>query len=78
MRRAVFPISILATAGVALLISALPAQAQSASQISRVQRGASCSGCNLFQADLAGFERNGLNLSRARLRQADLSLWSPR
>lgn len=74
MRRALSPISVLACAGVVLLGSALPALAQNASQIDRVRNGGSCSGCNLFQADLAGFERNGLNLSQSRLRQADLSL----
>ncbi len=53
---------------------AAPAAAQNAGQISRVRGGASCPGCNLFQADLSGLEARGLNLSRSRLRQADLSL----
>lgn len=74
MLRALFPLSAFAATSLVLLGSALPAQAQNASQIARVQSGASCSGCNLFQADLAGFERSGLNLSQSRLRQADLSL----
>ena len=51
-----------------------PAQAQNAGQIARVRGGASCPGCNLFQAALSGLESRGLNLSGARLRQADLSL----
>ena len=54
--------------------TALPAAAQNASQISRVRGGASCPGCNLFQGDFSGMEVRGLNLTGARLRQADLSL----
>jgi uncharacterized protein YjbI with pentapeptide repeats len=50
-----------------------PATAQNAGQISRVRNGASCPGCNLFQADLMGMERSGLNFRRARLRQATLT-----
>lgn len=55
-------------------VTALPAVAQNASQISRVRGGASCPGCNLFQGDFSGMEVRGLNLAGARLRQADLSL----
>ena len=55
-------------------IMATPSLAQNASQIARVQNGASCSGCNLFQADLTNRELKGKNYARARLRQADLSL----
>src|SRR5690606_19477688 len=55
-------------------LTALPASAQNASQISQVRRGASCPGCNLFQGDFAGRERGGLTLSGARIRQADISL----
>ena len=58
----------------ALAVTALPAFAQNAGQIARVRGGASCPGCNLFQAALSGLEARGLNLSGARLRQADLSL----
>ena len=54
-------------------VVATPALAQNASQIARVQQGASCPGCNLFQADLGSRELRGLNLSGARLRQADLT-----
>lgn len=57
-----------------LAVVSTPALAQNAGQIARVQGGASCSGCNLFQADFSGLERRGLNLSGSRLRQADLSL----
>ncbi len=56
------------------LLSAVPAAAQNAAQISRVRAGNSCPGCNLFQGDFSGMEVRGLNLSGARLRQADLSL----
>lgn len=56
------------------LAAAAPAAAQNAGQIARVQGGASCPGCNLFQADLGGLEARGLNFSGARLRQANLSL----
>jgi uncharacterized protein YjbI with pentapeptide repeats len=58
----------------ALVAGALPAQAQNAGQIARVRGGASCPGCNLFQGDFSGLEARGLNLSGARIRQADLSL----
>ena len=54
--------------------AALPATAQNAGQIARVRGGASCAGCNLFQGDFSGLEARGLNLSGARLRQANLSL----
>lgn len=57
-----------------LAATALPAAAQNPGQIARVRGGASCAGCNLFQAALSGLEARGLNLSRSRLRQADLSL----
>ena len=61
-------------AAVGLTLTALPASAQNASQISQVRRGASCPGCNLFQGDFSGLDARGLNLSGSRLRQADLSL----
>lgn len=54
--------------------AALPALAQNADQIARVRGGASCAGCNLFQGNFSGLQARGLNLSGARLRQADLSL----
>lgn len=64
----------LGLAAAAALAFAAPAFAQNAGQIASVRRGASCSGCNLFQGDFSGLEARGLNLSRSRLRQADLSL----
>ena len=63
-----------ATLAAALVAVGLPALAQNPGQIARVRGGASCAGCNLFQAALSGLEARGLNLSGARLRQADLSL----
>lgn len=57
-----------------LAATSMPASAQNAGQIARVRGGASCPGCNLFQGDFSGLEARGLNLSGARLRQADLSL----
>lgn len=54
--------------------TALPALAQNQSQIEAVKRGGSCAGCNLFQGDFSLMERSGINLSNARLRQANLSL----
>jgi len=66
---------ILTTVAAALALAiAVPTTAQNASQISRVRGGNSCAGCNLFQGDFGGLEARGLNLSGARLRQADLSL----
>jgi len=59
---------------VAALAIALPAQAQNAGQIGRARAGASCPGCNLFQADFNGLSMRARNFSGARLRQADLSL----
>lgn len=58
----------------ALIALATPSLAQNTGQIARVRGGASCPGCNLFQGDFSGMERRGLNLSGARLRQANLSL----
>ncbi|MES2033127.1 MAG: pentapeptide repeat-containing protein [Pseudomonadota bacterium] len=64
----------LVLAGLAAALLATPAMAQNRGQIAQVARGASCPGCNLFQAELTGRELGGINLSRSRLRQADLSL----
>jgi len=58
----------------AIALAAGPAAAQNASQIARVKAGASCPGCNLFQADLGNLQLKGRNYAGARLRQADLSL----
>ncbi len=54
-------------------VLASPAAAQNAGQIERVRAGASCPGCNLFQADLANLELKGRDFHGARLRQADAS-----
>ena len=64
----------IALAALAALSLAAPAMAQNAGQVARAVSGSSCPGCNLFQADFNGLERSGLDFSRARLRQADLSL----
>ncbi len=55
---------------------ALPAAAiaQNPGQIARARGGASCPGCNLFQADFSGLELKGRSFAGARLRQSDLSL----
>ena len=57
-----------------LSLSAAPAFAQDSSQIAKVQNGQSCPSCNLFQADLAYKDAKKMDLSNARLRQANLSL----
>lgn len=54
-------------------IAAVPTSAQNMGQIGRASAGASCPGCNLFQADFASRELKGRNFAHARLRQADLS-----
>ncbi|MHA6288402.1 pentapeptide repeat-containing protein [Maricaulis sp. CAU 1757] len=59
----------------ALMIAATgAASAQDASQIARVQAGQSCPGCNLFQADLAYRDLPRIDVTGARLRQANLAL----
>lgn len=60
--------------GAALVIAAsVPALAQNAGQIAHARAGASCPGCNLFQADFASQELRGLNFAGSRLRQADFT-----
>jgi uncharacterized protein YjbI with pentapeptide repeats len=59
--------------GAAVALAALPALAQNAGQIGHARAGASCPGCNLFQADFGGARLEGRNFAGARLRQADLS-----
>ena len=51
-----------------------PVSAQNSGQIALVQDGKSCAGCNLFQADLSYRDGKKMDLSEARLRQANLSL----
>ena len=58
----------------ALCLIAAPAAAQNASQIAKVQAGASCPHCNLFQADFGNRVLKSRNLAGSRLRQADFSL----
>lgn len=70
MRRLLAVVTAAALASPALVS---PALAQNAGQIARVRAGASCPGCNLFQADLANLELKAKNFSGARLRQADAS-----
>jgi uncharacterized protein YjbI with pentapeptide repeats len=60
-------------ASAAVATCALPALAQNAAQIGHARAGASCPGCNLFQADFGGAELEGRDFAGARLRQADLS-----
>lgn len=64
----------LALIAAGLLAATAPASAQNAGEIARVQSGQSCTGCNLFQADLAYRDLPNVNVSGSRLRQADLSL----
>ena len=56
-----------------LAATAAPALAQNAGQIASVRGGASCPGCNLFQADMTGLEASGRNYAGARLRQSDMT-----
>ncbi|HUO23302.1 MAG TPA: pentapeptide repeat-containing protein [Caulobacteraceae bacterium] len=65
--------SLLALAAALAVTAAQPALAQNAGQIARAKDGASCPGCNLFQADFSNAELKSKNFARARLRQADLS-----
>jgi uncharacterized protein YjbI with pentapeptide repeats len=62
---------LLAAAVAALATSSV--HAQNAAQITRAAGGASCPGCNLFQADFGNKELKARNFAGARLRQADLS-----
>ena len=57
-----------------ILSFASPAFAQNAGEIARVQAGQSCPGCNLFQADLAYYDADGIDVSGSRLRQSDMQL----
>ncbi|HTI66539.1 MAG TPA: pentapeptide repeat-containing protein [Caulobacteraceae bacterium] len=58
---------------VAMAALSTPAAAQNAGQVGRATRGASCPGCNLFQADFGNKEMKARNFAGARLRQADMS-----
>lgn len=63
---------------VALIIASialtLPAFGQDTGEIAKVQAGQSCKGCNLFQADLAYLDAEGVDVSGSRLRQSDMQL----
>jgi uncharacterized protein YjbI with pentapeptide repeats len=62
------------TAALAVSLAlAVPAFSQNAGQVGRATGGASCPGCNLFQADFGNKELKARNFAGARLRQADLS-----
>lgn len=58
----------------ALSLVALPALAQNATEIAKVQAGANCPHCNLFQVDLYNRQVKGRDFAGARMRQADFSL----
>jgi uncharacterized protein YjbI with pentapeptide repeats len=62
--------------GLAVLLSvfALPALAQNAEQVARVEGGASCPHCNIFQVNLNNKQASDRNFAGARMRQADFSL----
>jgi uncharacterized protein YjbI with pentapeptide repeats len=62
-----------AVAAILVLSAATAASAQNPVQIAKSRKGASCPGCNLFQADFANLELKGRNFAHARLRQADMS-----
>ena len=51
-----------------------PTAAQNAEQISSVKVGESCTGCNLFQANLSYSEGEKMDLSESRLRQSSFAL----
>jgi uncharacterized protein YjbI with pentapeptide repeats len=58
----------------AIALIAAPAVAQNAGQIASARGGASCAGCNLFQADFTSVDVSGRNFAGARLRQSNLGL----
>jgi uncharacterized protein YjbI with pentapeptide repeats len=62
---------VIAAAGLFMSASAF---AQDASEISKVQAGQSCIGCNLFQADLTYLDAKNVDVSQSRLRQSDMQL----
>jgi uncharacterized protein YjbI with pentapeptide repeats len=57
-----------------VLLAASPALAQNAGQIENATGGASCAGCNLFQAEFAFKDMPNRDFSKSRLRQSNLSL----
>ncbi len=67
------PRFLFSTLAFAVLALPGPVAAQNAGQVAHVQAGASCPGCNLFQAPLGSASLRGRDFSHARLRQADVS-----
>lgn len=57
-----------------LSLSALPALAQNAAQIAKVEAGGGCPRCNLFQIDLNNKQVSDRDFAGARMRQGDFSL----
>jgi len=58
----------------ALSLVAFPALAQNAAQIGKVEDGANCPRCNLFQVNLYNKQVRARNFAGARMRQGDFSL----
>ncbi|QUD88123.1 pentapeptide repeat-containing protein [Phenylobacterium montanum] len=58
----------------ALSLAALPALAQNAAEIAKVEAGAGCPHCNLFQIDLYNKQVRARDFAGARMRQGDFSL----
>lgn len=59
---------------VALGLVAAPALAQNAAQIAKVEDGAGCPHCNLFQIDLYNKQVRARDFAGSRMRQGDFSL----
>ena len=66
-------LALLAATAALVVVGASSVQAQNAGQIRQAQGGASCPGCNLFQADFTNREMKSRNFAKARPRQADMS-----
>ena len=67
-------LGLLALSFLALGFLALPALAQNPAQIGKVEDGADCPRCNLFQVDLYNKQVRARNFAGARMRQGDFSL----
>ena len=57
-----------------LSLLALPAFAQNAAQVAKVEDGAGCAHCNLFQIDLNNKQVSDRDFAGSRMRQGDFSL----
>ena len=66
-------LSTLLPVALAALGLATAASAQNPVQVAHARDGASCPGCNLFQADFANLDLKGKSFAGARLRQSDMS-----